>query len=508
MNPPSRPAVNPWIIALTVTLATFMEVLDTSIANVSLPHIAGSLSAGVDESTWVLTSYLVANAIILPLAGWLSEVFGRKRFYMMSVALFTISSLLCGLAPSLQWLIFFRILQGLGGGGLAPSEQAILADTFPIEQRGMGMAVYGVAVVTAPIIGPTLGGWITDNFNWHWIFLINIPVGIISLFLTQRLISDPPDMRRRRLGEGHSVDVLGLGLIAIGLASLQFMLDKGQREDWFESRLILACGIIAAIALAAAVVRELSIDDPVVDLKLLKERNFFIANGLMFMLGMVLYGSTVLLPEFMQTMLGYTATRSGEAMSPGGFATMISMPIVGMLLKRVQPRWLIIYGLCVVAGSLVYMGGFDLQIDFHTAMFARLFQACGTAFMFVPINTAAYSFVPRGKNNSASGIINLSRNMGASFGIAMVTTLQARFAQIHQTFLVAHATPYDAAYRAVVGGGEPARVAGIYNQILREAGALSYVDLFHLMAIVTLIGVPLALMLKRLDLSKAPAPAH
>jgi DHA2 family multidrug resistance protein len=508
MSAPARPAVNPWVIALTVTLATFMEVLDTSIANVSLPHIAGSLSAGIDESTWVLTSYLVANAIILPLAGWLSEVFGRKNFYMMSVALFTISSLLCGLAPSLPWLIFFRILQGLGGGGLAPSEQAILADTFPIEQRGMGMAVYGVAVVTAPIIGPTLGGWITDNFNWHWIFLINIPVGVFSLFLTSRLISDPPDMRRRRLGEGHSIDGIGLGLIALGLASLQLMLDKGQRLDWFESRTIVACGAVAAVALVAAAVRELTVKDPVVDLRLLKERNFFIANGLMFMLGMVLYGSTVLLPEFMQTMLGYTATRAGEAMSPGGFATMISMPIVGLLLKRVQPRWLIIYGLCVVAGSLVYMGGFNLQIDFRTAMSARLFQACGTAFMFVPINTAAYSFVPKGKNNAASGIINLSRNMGASFGIAMVTTLQARFAQAHQTFLVAHATPYDAAYRAAAAGGDPARLQGVYDLVLRQAGALSYIDLFHLMSIVTLFGIPLALLLKGLDLSRAQAPAH
>jgi DHA2 family multidrug resistance protein len=508
MNASARPAVNPWIIALTVTLATFMEVLDTSIANVALPHIAGNLSAGVDESTWVLTSYLVANAIILPLAGWLSEVFGRKNFYMMSVALFTVSSLLCGLAPSLPWLIFFRVLQGLGGGGLQPSEQAILADTFPAEQRGMGMAVYGVAVVTAPIIGPTLGGWITDNYSWHWIFLINIPVGLVSLFLTSRLISDPPDMRRRRLGEGHSIDGIGLGLIAIGLASLQFLLDKGQREDWFESRLIVTCAVVAGVALAAAVYRELTIDDPVVDLKLLKERNFFISNGLMFMLGMILYGSTVLLPEFMQTMLGYTATRAGEAMSPGGFATMISMPIVGMLLKRVQPRWLIIYGLCVVAGSLVYMGRFNLQIDFRTAMCARLFQACGTAFMFVPINTAAYSFVPKGKNNAASGIINLSRNMGASFGIAMVTTLQARFAQAHQNFLVAHATPYDAAYRAAAGTGGALQLQGVYNMILREAGALAYVDLFHLMAIVTLIGVPLALLLKGLDLKNATAAVH
>src|SRR6202047_3076476 len=320
-----RPAVNPWIIALTVTLATFMEVLDTSIANVALPHIAGSLSAGQDESTWVLTSYLVSNAIVLPLSGWLSSIIGRKNFYMSCVALFTISSFLCGLAPNLATLIICRVLQGAGGGGLQPSEQAILADTFEPAKRGMAFAVYGVAVVTAPAIGPTLGGWITDNFTWRWIFFINIPVGIISLLLTSRLIQDPPYLKRKKLSE-TKIDYIGLGLVALGLGALQIVLDKGQREDWFESHLILVLSLIATASLLLLVYWELTHKDPVIDLHLFKNRTFASANLLMFMLGFALLGSTVLLPLYMQTLLGYTAEQSGLALSPGGFAIMLLMP--------------------------------------------------------------------------------------------------------------------------------------------------------------------------------------
>src|SRR6195256_5751075 len=321
-----RPAINPWVIALAVTLATFMEVLDTSIANVSLPHIAGSLSAGTDESTWVLTSYLVSNAIVLPLSGWISSIIGRKRFYMSCVAIFTVSSLLCGLAPNLGMLIFFRILQGAGGGGLQPSEQAILADTFPPAKRGMAFAVYGLAVVLAPAIGPTLGGWITDNFTWRWIFLLNIPVGILSLLLTSRLIQDPPHMKRKKLSE-TKIDYIGLGLVALGLGTLQVVLDKGQREDWFESHFILALTVISAVSLIFVIFWEWNHKDPIIDLHLFRERTFAAANFLMFMLGFALLGSTLLLPLFMQTLLGYTAERSGMALSPGGFAIMVMMPI-------------------------------------------------------------------------------------------------------------------------------------------------------------------------------------
>jgi MFS transporter, DHA2 family, multidrug resistance protein len=354
-----RPAVNPWIIAVTVTLATFMEVLDTSIANVALPHIAGSLSAGQDESTWVLTSYLVSNAIVLPLSGWLSSIVGRKNFYMGCVALFTVSSFMCGLAPNLATLIFFRVLQGVGGGGLQPSEQAILADTFPPAKRGMAFAVYGVAVVTAPAIGPTLGGWITDNFTWRWIFFINIPVGIISILLTSRLIEDPPYFRRRKLSE-TKIDYIGLGFVALGLGTLQVVLDKGQRDDWFESHFITVFTIIAVASLIFVTFWEWHHKDPIIDLHLFRDRTFGISNFLMFMLGFALLGSTLLLPLFMQTLLGYTAEQAGLALMPGGLTIMILLPLVGFLLSRYSPRWLLVFGLVMLSTSLFHMTSFDL----------------------------------------------------------------------------------------------------------------------------------------------------
>src|ERR1700723_1230680 len=405
-----RPAVNPWIIALTVTLVTFMEVLDPSIANVALPHIAGSLSAGQDESTWVRTSYLVSNGIVLPLSGWLSSIMGRKIFYMSCVALFTISSFLCGLAPNLATLIICRVLQGAGGGGLQPSEQAILADTFAPAKRGMAFAVYGVAVVTAPAIGPTLGGWITDNFSWRWIFFINIPVGIISLLLTSRLIQDPPYFHRRKIKETH-IDYIGLSFVALGLGAMQVVLDKGQRDDWFESHFIVVLSLIAAASLIFVVFWEWKQKDPIIDLHLFRERTFGISNLLMFMLGFALLGSTLLLPLFMQTLLGYTAERSGLALMPGGFTIMIAMPIVGFLLSRYSPRYLMMFGLCMLSFSLFHMTSFDLGVDFRTVTIARVYQALGLAFLFVPINTAAYSGLPRDKNNAAPGLINLARNI-------------------------------------------------------------------------------------------------
>src|SRR5271163_1159926 len=354
-----RPVINPWIIALTVTLATFMEVLDTSVANVALPHIAGSLSAGQDESTWVLTSYLVSNAIILPMSGWFSQLIGRKRFYMSCVALFTISSFLCGLAPSLGMLIFFRVLQGVGGGGLQPSEQAILADTFEPAKRGMAFAVYGLAVVMAPAIGPTLGGFITDNFTWRWIFFINIPIGILSLVLTSRLIKDPPDFKRRKLKETR-IDYTGLGFVALGLGTLQVVLDKGQRDDWFDSSFIVWLTVISVVSLIFVVFWEWNHKDPIIDLHLFRQRTFATANFLMFMLGFALLGSTLLLPQLMQTLLGYTAERSGMALSPGGFAIMLAMPMVGFLLSRFSPRWLMLFGLTMLSFSLFHMTTFDL----------------------------------------------------------------------------------------------------------------------------------------------------
>ena len=505
-----RPAINPWIIAITVTLATFMEVLDTSIANVALPHIAGSLSAGQDESTWVLTSYLVSNAIVLPLSGWLSSIMGRKNFYMSCVALFTVSSFLCGLAPNLATLIVCRVLQGAGGGGLQPSEQAILADTFPPAKRGMAFAVYGIAVVSAPAIGPTLGGWITDNFTWRWIFFINIPVGIISLLLTSRLIQDPPYLKRRKLSE-TSIDYIGLGFVALGLGALQIVLDKGQRDDWLESHFIVTLSLIAAASLIFVVFWEWTRKDPIIDLHLFRDRTFAVSNLLMFMLGFALLGSTLLLPLFMQTLLGYSAEQAGLALMPGGFTIMLLLPLVGFLLSRYSPRWLLIFGLVVLSGALFHMARFDLEIDFRTAAMARVFQAAGMAFLFVPINTAAYAFLPREKNNAASGLMNLARNIGGSVGISLVTTMLDRRSQVHSSDLSRNLSAANPAFRAMLQGATRAMQAHgasaayatrqayalIEGTIQRQATMLAYIDDFRLLGISILAMVPLVFLMKK-----------
>ena len=505
-----RPDVNPWIIALAVTLATFMEVLDTSIANVALPHIAGSLSAGQDESTWVLTSYLVSNAIVLPLSGWLSSIVGRKNFYMGCVALFTVSSFMCGLAPSLATLIICRVLQGAGGGGLQPSEQAILADTFPPAKRGMAFAVYGMAVVTAPAIGPTLGGWITDNFSWRWIFFINIPVGFLSILLTSRLIQDPPYFKRRKLAE-TKIDYVGLGFVALGLGTLQVILDKGQREDWFESHFIVTLSLISVAALIFVVFWEWKHKDPIIDLHLFRDRTFGISNLLMFMLGFALLGSTLLLPLFSQTLLGYTAEQAGLALMPGGFTIILLLPLVGFLLSRYTPRWLLLFGLVVLSFSLFHMTGFDLAIDFRAVARARVIQAVGMAFLFVPINTAAYAFLPRDKNNAASGLMNLARNIGGSVGISVVTTMLDRRSQVHLTNLSSHlslANPVLQARIKALGqmmqmhgagpaGTSPAPWAIIQGAVARQAAMLSYIDCFRLLGIAILAMVPMVFLIKK-----------
>ncbi len=442
-QPQWRPKYNPWLIALTVTLASFMEVLDTSIANVALPHIAGGMSASEDEATWVLTSYLVSNAIVLPLSGWLSFLMGRKRFYMACVAMFTLSSFLCGVAPTLGFLVFFRVLQGIGGGGLQPSEQAILADTFLPQQRGMAFAIYGVAVVTAPAIGPTLGGWITDHSSWRWIFFINIPVGIVSLLLTSFMVQDPPYFEKERAEKRETklrVDYWGIIFIALGLGFLQIVLDKGERDDWFGSGFIRACSLVAIAGLFLAVYWELKQKDPVVDLSLLKDRNFGVSAFLMFMVGVILLGSTVLIPQYLQLVMGYSATEAGLAISPGGLLVMGMLPFVGLLLSKVEARWLIGVGLAITSLALIHMTKFDVYMDYKYAAIARCYQAAGLAFLFVPINTAAYAFVPRNKNNAASGLINLARNVGGSLGISLVTTILARRAQFHQSRLTEQVT--------------------------------------------------------------------
>ena len=502
---------HPWLIAFTVMLAVFMEVLDTSVANVALPHIAGNLSAGVDESTWVLTSYLVSNAIVLPLTGWFSTLFGRKRFYMTCVAIFTISSMLCGFAPSLAWLVFFRILQGAGGGALQPISQAILLESFPKEKQGMAMAMFGVGVVMAPVIGPTLGGWLTDSYSWRWIFLINIPVGIVSLILTFLLIADPAFLKRKGSKDGVHLDFIGLGLLSVGLGFLQVVLDKGQREDWFESHFIVACAMVSAIGLIAAVVWELTRKDPIVDLRLLKNRNFLLATMTMFMLGFVMYGSTALLPIFLQTLLGYTAMLSGLVLSPGGIMVIIMLPIVGKLVTHYDARWLVVFGVVIVAASLFHMSTFNLDIDFRTAMMARIYQSAGMAFLFVPVNVMAFYFIPKEKFNNATGIINLARNIGGSFGIANVVTLLARRTQFHQGMLLAHMTPLDLAYQAMVNGSArilfaagsnftdaQVQASGLaYGLLQRHAAMLAFVDDFWMMGLTFLCLIPLMFMMKK-----------
>jgi len=515
-------SINPWVIAITVTLATFMEVLDTSIANVALPHISGNLSAGADESTWVLTSYLVSNAIVLPLSGWFSSLIGRKRFYMSCVALFTASSFLCGLAPSLGVLVFFRVLQGVGGGGLQPSEQAILNDTFSLEKRGMAFAVYGIAVVVAPTIGPWLGGWITDNFSWRWIFYINVPVGIISLLLTSVLITDPPYMKRASIKSGFRIDYIGIALISLGLGSMQIILDKGQRDDWLSSDFIRVFFVLMLIGILAGIVWELRQKEPVIDLHMLKDRNFAIATTAMFFLGFTMYASTVLIPQFLQQMMGYTAALAGLALSPGGAVIMVMMPVVGMLVSKVQPRYLITFGSIVVAASLFVMAGWDLQLDYRHAVTARMLQGLGLAFLFIPINVSAFSYVPREKSNMGTGIINLARNIGASVGIATVTTMLERRTQAHQLRLADHVNIYSAAYHNAINGTQLRLVAAgstlahaatqaqqmIYGAVQRQAMMLAFIDDFKMLGVVMLSVIPVFWLLKKPTKQAGSVPVH
>jgi DHA2 family multidrug resistance protein len=504
----------PWIIAPVVAMAAFMEVLDISIANVSLQHIAGSLAASQDQSTWILTSYLVTNAIVLPISGWLATVIGRKRLYMGCIAGFGFSSLLCGMAPSLGLLIAFRAVQGLTGGGLQPMSQAILADAFPPRHRGMAFAFYGIAVVFAPAIGPTLGGWITDNFSWHWVFLINVPVSIVLFSLIGTMISDPPHLveeRRSLLRRGVRFDYLGFAFLTLGLGFLQVVLDKGQQEDWFGSHFILVASVISAAALVAFVPWELQRKDPIVDLSLLKNRNFAAAVVLMFMLGFVLLGSTAMIPLLAQDLLGYTATLAGLVISPGGFAIMALMPVVGRLVTAVDSRWLIAFGLAVSSYALYRMTHLNTQVDYWTLAIDRIIQTSGLAFLFIPINTTAYVGLPLEKNNTASALINLARNLGGSVGIAALTTLIARRTQFHRNILVSHLSADDPQYRALVdqlqarmaehgaSAGEAVRQAQevLARQLHEQAQMLSYIDAFFVLAVIFACLIPLVFLMRR-----------
>ena len=506
-----HPGHNPWAVALTVTLATFMEVMDTSIANVALPHIAGGLSAGQDESTWVLTSYLISNAIVLPLSAWLSERFGRKRFYMSCVALFTASSFLCGIAPTLGMLVFFRVLQGIGGGGLGPSEQAILADTFPQAKRGMAFAVYGMAVVLAPAIGPTLGGWITDNFTWRFIFYVNIPFGLLSLSLTHIMVQDPPHLElAKERSKRQPIDFLGVVLVAGGLGSLQVVLDKGERDDWFGSNFIICFAMIAVCALVAFVIREWGHPHPVMNLCLLKNSNFAISNLLMLTLGATLYGTTVLIPLFLQSQMGYTAQQAGEVLSPGGFAILAFMPLVGFLVSRVDARYLIGFGFLTTGLALINLTRLNLNVDFGTFAWWRIYQSAGLGFLFVPINTISYIDMPPEASNQVSGMINLMRNVGGSIGISAATTLIARRQQVHQLYLARDTFLYNPRLQHALSGitGNLTARSGsvlaqhqsyqrIYQIIQRQATVLAYIDTFWILGLLCFGAIGLLFFAKK-----------
>jgi DHA2 family multidrug resistance protein len=511
---------NPWLIAIVATLATFMEVLDTSIANVALPHIAGNLGASVSDSTWTLTSYLLANALVLPASAWLSAAIGRRNYYMLSVAMFTLSSLLCGFAPNLEMLVFFRLLQGLGGGGLQPLTQAILVDTFPPRQRGMGMAVYGMTVVVAPVIGPTFGGWITDNHDWRWIFFINVPIGLIALALSARFITDPPYLPRRRGPARWRGDFVGLGLVALGLASLQLALDLGERYDWLASPLIAWALVVSILALVGGLLWEWNQREPMVDIRVLGERNLGLSCLHMLIFGAVLFGTTALLPILMQTLLGYTAQQSGMALSPGGMVIAVLMPLVGFMVTRVDARWMVLAGVAVITLSLTMMAGFSLEVDFHRIVITRMVQGLGLAFVFVPINTIAYANVLPAGRNAASSLMSIARNIGGSIGIGATTAMLARATQANQNLLVAHLTPYEAPYRVALEaltqrftlqggsamGGDPARAELAAQAVLAgvldgQARMLAFTQQFGLLAVAFLALVPVVLLMRR----RAPA---
>jgi MFS transporter, DHA2 family, multidrug resistance protein len=511
---PWRPSINPWIVAMTVTLATFMEVLDSSIANVALPHIAGGLGSTQDEATWVLTAYLVANAIILPAGAYMTTFIGRKKFYMICVALFGVSSMLCGLAPSLPILVFCRILQGAGGGGLAPSEQAILADTFPPEKRGQAFAMYGLAVVVAPAIGPTLGGYITDRFDWRWIFFLNIPICILSLFLTSRIVEDPPYVKKQveeTQKGGMKLDFLGFGLLGLTFGSLEFLLDKGQEDDWFSSHLITFFAVVCVTAFVFMIIwelRQLRIGRrPIINLTLFKRRNFAISFLLMFVLGFALYGTTVLIPQFVQTLLGYTAELAGLVLSPAGFIMMAMMPVVGYLSGKVDARKLIGFGFFMLTSALITMHTMNLGVSYGYLAFLRIFQASGLAFLFIPINTIAYIGVKQSENNDVSGLTNLARNVGGSCGTAFMATMLLRRTATHENNMVRNLTTANPAFNAQVnalkgsfGQGFQAvhmAQAYIYNQLHRQAAMLAYLDIIQYLSIFCACMLPLLFFIPR-----------
>jgi DHA2 family multidrug resistance protein len=517
--------VNPWLIAITVTLATFMELLDTSIANVSLPYIGGGLGRSYDEVTWILTTYLVANAVVLPMSAWLSRVFGRKNYYLGCVALFTITSMFCGLAPTLGIMLSSRVLQGIAGGGLAPVAQSILVDTFPPAKRASAFALYTIVIVTAPAVGPVLGGWITDNYSWRWIFFINIPIGILAFVLSSRLLKDPPAFELEwasvRHGGRLSVDGLGITLIALASAALEVALDRGQIEDWFGSPFICWLLALALVGWIATVVWEMRVKEPVIDFRLLADRNFGIASILFFVFGLGLFGSTTLIPKILQTLYGYRAIDAGLVLGPGALVITLLAPIGAQLIQRriVHPRVLITISLTLVAAAMWHYSTFTLATDYSHYALARAYQGLGYGFFFVPVNIIAYSQLRPDQNNKAASLTNFFRNWGGSFGIALITTVADRRQEFHQTNIgsALAATSQQAAERIdglasyLVSKGltgpdaAAAAQAGIFQQLQHQVSMLAFMDCFRVIAWITLATIPLLLFIRHFKIGgKAP----
>ncbi len=512
------PHVNPWIIAIAVMFGTFMEVLDTTVVNVSLPHIAGSLSASIEEATWALTSYIVANAIVLPITGWLAQFFGRKRLLMISLTGFTIASLLSGLAPTLAALVIFRIIQGATGGVLQPISQAVMLEAFPPHERGKAMAFWGLGIVVAPMLGPILGGWLTDNYSWRWVFYINLPVGIASLYMTKAFIFDPPYLKR---GAG-GIDGWGIGMLALGIGALQIVLDKGQQEDWFGSHFIQLFATVCVVMLVGFVIRELVAKHPVVKLSVFRNRNFTVGVILMTTLGFVLYGSLVILPVFLQTLMQYPAVEAGIATAPRGLGAFLGMPIVGLIMSRADPRKLLAGGFLVAGLTLLQLSTLNSTATIWDFFWPQFWLGLALSFMFVPLTTTTMDPIPREEMGNATSLFNLMRNLGGGFGIAGATTVVARQSQRFMSALGAHVTPYSLATQSrlaqmqqgfIASGMDPTTAAraaqvSLYGAVHRQAAMLSYLYAFRLFGLIFIAVVPLLFLFRKPASSKRPVAAH
>lgn len=510
--------VNPWIVAIAVMFATFMEVLDTTVVNVSLPHIAGNLSVTIQEATWVLTSYLVANAIVLPMTGWLARNYGRKRLLIASVAGFTVASLLCGLAPNLATLVFFRLVQGATGGALQPLSQAVLLESFPPQERGKAMGFWGLGIVVAPILGPVLGGWLTDSYSWRWVFYINLPVGIASIIMTQLYVFDPPYLRQ----ESSKIDYWGIGMLAIWVGCLQVALDLGSEHDWFASHLILFLVVTSAVVSVGFIAREWLTRDPIVDLHVFKERTYSTGVFLMTTLGFVLYGSLVLLPIMLQTLLGYPALQAGVAMAPRGIGSLLGMPVMGILTTKIDSRKLVAFGLVAGGFTLIWLGQLNLDAGYWDIFWPQFFQGLALSALFVPLTTVSMDPIPRERMGNATSLFNLMRNLGGSIGIAAAGSMLASKQQEYTNLFGSRVTPYSAAAQRMFDAARAGFIAqgadlatatqrayaALFGSVQQQAAMQSFVSLFRLLGIIFVVLVPLVLLMKRPQSKGGPIAAH